>query len=493
MASDGSPQEGEGLSPAKRKRLEKIFEHATKRMTTATPTSNDFDYCADLLAQCVSGDPGNDKFLRAYWENLQKKYNNNKKGGRLANFQERGARSALKKALDQEQWNEVFVQGLKVLAVNPWDVPTLTGMARASKKRGYWECEMYYLHCALVANADDPETNRLCAIAAGERGLFDQAIACWHRVEKALPTDEEAKRSISVLTLQRAQSRGDFGGPEAVKKPSGKPSGKPQEPAPEEVPPERKLLQKIEREPKNLAHYLELCQIYFNEERYKDAEQLLAKAYQVSDKDPDIRDRWADTQLRYLRQKIAQAEDPAAKKKLELMLFDKELKFYQRQIERYPSNLAFRYEVGYRYMLTKRYTEAIQELQKAKNDPHRRGMCLLALGRCFERIKQYRLAMNHYEEAIAEIPDRDAVNKKQALYVAGRLAMGLKDIDTAEKHLSTLAGLDFSYRDVSTVLDKIAKLRENPQSGAAGSQQPEAHDGPEADRRDDSQESSAGS
>ena len=32
----------------------------------------------------------------------------------------------------------------------------------------------------------------------------------------------------------------------------------------------------------------------------------------------------------------------------------------------------------------------------------------------------------------------------------------------AEKHLSALAGLDFTYKDVSKLLDKIAKLRENP-------------------------------
>ncbi len=256
-----------------------------RRRPRPPPTTSTI--ATELLAQCVAGDPGNDKYVKAYVENLQKKYNNNKKGGPLAQFKERGARGALKKALDQEQWGEVFAHGLKVLTVNPWDVPALTGMALAAKKCGYWECEMYYLHCALVANPKDPETNRLCAIAAGERGLFDQAIACWHRVEEALPTDEEAKRSISVLTLQRARARGDFGGEEAARKPGARAD----QPAAAEISLERKLLQKIQREPKNLAHYLELCQIYFNEERYKDAEELLAKAYQVSDKDPDIRDR----------------------------------------------------------------------------------------------------------------------------------------------------------------------------------------------------------
>ena len=73
--------------------------------------------------------------------------------------------------------------------------------------------------------------------------------------------------------------------------------------------------------------------------------------------------------------------------------------------------------------------------------------------------------MSHYESAIQEIPDRDADNKKRALYLAGRLAMALKDLEAAEKHLTTLAGLDFTYKDVSALLDKIAKLRENPESG----------------------------
>ena len=79
--------------------------------------------------------------------------------------------------------------------------------------------------------------------------------------------------------------------------------------------------------------------------------------------------------------------------------------------------------------------------------------------------------MTHYEEAIQEIPDRDAQNKKLALYLAGRLAAATKHFDIGEKHLTTLAGLDFSYRDVSSLLDKIAQMRDNASEGG--------EDGPE--------------
>src|SRR3990170_2665797 len=133
--AEESPKPGrEPLPDPKRKRLERIFEIAGKKAAAAAEP-NDFDYVTDLLGQCVTGDPANASYVRAYIENLHKKYGNPKKISSLvAQFKERGARSALKKALGQEQWDEVIAQGLKVLTANPWDVPTLTGMATAAAK-----------------------------------------------------------------------------------------------------------------------------------------------------------------------------------------------------------------------------------------------------------------------------------------------------------------------------------------------------------------------
>jgi tetratricopeptide (TPR) repeat protein len=95
---------------------------------------------------------------------------------------------------------------------------------------------------------------------------------------------------------------------------------------------------------------------------------------------------------------------------------------------------------------------------------------MLALGQCFQKIKQYSLAIDHYESAIRELPDRDADNKRRALYLAGRLALSrhLNDLEKAEKHLNALASLDFSYKDVAALLDKVRHLRENPDSRDEG-------------------------
>jgi tetratricopeptide (TPR) repeat protein len=464
MATGELPQEPkkagrEPLTPAKRKRLEKVFEVASKKAEGAAAPS-DFDYVTDLLLQCVTGDPGNAIYVRAYVENLQKKYGNNKKGSPLAQFKERAARAALKKALAQGQWDEAIQQGLKVLTVNPWDGPTLTGMASAAGKTGDRDCEYCYLQSALMGSPKDPAYNRLMAIALTDRGLIDQAITFWHRVEEILPEDEEARRAVAVLTVQKARSRGGFDADDEKRA-----RAKTQQQ--EEATLEQKLLRAIEQDPKNLAHYLELSQIYLNDERYKECEELLARAYEVSDGDPDIREKWEDAELRHMRQRLTLIKDPNAKKKLQAVFFAKDLEVWKNRVHRYPNNLAFKYELGYRYLLNKRYEEAIRELQVARNDPRKKGACMLALGQCFQHIEQYSLAMKHYESAIQEIPDRDADTKKRALYQAGRLAAFLRDFETAGKHLSTLATLDFTYKDVSQLLDKIAKLRENPSSNHA--------------------------
>jgi hypothetical protein len=36
----------------------------------------------------------------------------------------------------------------------------------------------------------------------------------------------------------------------------------------------------------------------------------------------------------------------------------------------------------------------------------------------------------------------------------------LKDLNAADKHLSALAGLDFTYKDVAALLDRLSSLRE---------------------------------
>ncbi|MBN2579280.1 MAG: hypothetical protein JXB10_09840 [Pirellulales bacterium] len=463
--SEDQKQPGrEPLSPAKRKRLEVMLEHALKRAAGDRP---DYDYASTLLTECVVGDPANIHYVKAYLENLHKKYDNNRSGAALGQIKGMGARSTLKKALSREDWFEVVEHGLKVLEINPWDAAALTALATAAKKlgvqetdparrTGFFDVEFFFIQAALKASPEDPNINRLCAKALEERNNIEQAIVYWHRVEKFDPKDEEAKRSIAVLQTKRMRRQEV---PEEEAAPKHAAAGTPN--VEEPLSPEQRLLKKIKQEPDTLTHYFDLSQVFIQSERFAEAEKVLAKAYERFDHDPDVREKLEDAQIRHLRQSIARTADPEKKQKLREAFFQKELELYQNRCKRFPGHLVYRYELGYRYFLTKQYPKAIRELQSARHEPTRKGVCLLALGMCFQRIKQYRLAMRHYEEAVAEIPDRDPENKKLALYSAGRLALAIHDVETGEKYLTTLAGMDFAYKDVPKLLDKIAQFHQN--------------------------------
>jgi tetratricopeptide (TPR) repeat protein len=450
-----APRSGgrEPLTPAKRKRLQQCFEHGSRQMA-----QENYDYATEMFGQCVLGDPSNLIYVQNYLGNLQKKYNNNKTGSKLSQFKERGARSAMKKALSHEQWDEVIKHGLKVLAVNPWDVTTLTSMATAAENMEDLEPELFYLKCALDANPKDASVNRQCATALAARNEFDQAIACWRRVQLAKPDDEEAEREIGRLAVEKTIKRGGYEEEDEAKKLARGRREQSQQPQ-QELALEELLRRRIKQDPEDLSNYFELAQLHLNNEQYEQAEEVFAEALEVSQGDPDVRERWEDAQIRRLRQQHAQAEDEETKRQLRREYLEKELALYRNRSQRFPNNFGVRYELAVRYQLTGRYHDAIREFQQARNDPRRKGLCMLALGRCFEKVKQYRLSMSHYEQALEDIPDRDAEHRKDALYRAGRLALELGDLEAAEKHLTTLAGLDFSYKDVSALLDKVSESR----------------------------------
>jgi tetratricopeptide (TPR) repeat protein len=473
----GLPQ----LTPAKRKRLQQAFEAANNQMR-----QGQHDYAHELFTQCVLGDPANPAYVQSFLANLKQKYNNNKKGSNLAAFTGFGARAKVKTAAMKKDWASVLKRGLDTLKLNPWHVGTLRHLARACDELGCLDSQLWFLRTALEHDPKDPEVNRECAIALKGKKQYDQAIACWHRVEQARPGNEEASRAIASLSVEKTIVEGKYG-EDGGGKGGTKAGGARTDAA--ELTPEQRLERDIRRNPKDLTKYIELSEFYIREELFSKAGEVLTRAVQVSGGDLDMRERLEDVEMRHLRQDFTKAEEQfhqtgreedkrryeAAKRQV----FEKDLVMYKNKVERYPNNLAYKYELGLRYQVIGQYSEAIAEFQGAQNDPRRKGLCLLGLGECFQHIKKYNLAMDHFEKALAEIPDRDADARKRTLYRAGRLAAALGHYDVAERHLATLAGMDFSYRDVSALLDKIGEIRKNrPESQSEGDGGP-APAGPE--------------
>jgi tetratricopeptide (TPR) repeat protein len=191
----------------------------------------------------------------------------------------------------------------------------------------------------------------------------------------------------------------------------------------------------------------------------------------ASGNDVKVQELIEDRQIRWAKQRVHVAEkrfsDDASDahkqtlEQLKLAAVKQEIDIYAARAARYPENISWRYELATRLKAVGRFADAIRHFQEVLKDPRRKGLVALELGECFQRIKQYQLAMQNYEAAVEALSDREAEQKKRALYRAGVLATGLEDYDTAQKHLTALAGIDFGYQDVAARLDKLASMRDS--------------------------------
>ncbi len=471
MAAPAQPDKPgrQPLSPAVRKRLQQWFEHGSKMAG-----KGDFDYATDMFTQCVQGDPGNVVYVQSFLGNLQKKYNNNKKGGgALSSALGLGTKGAVAKAELQKDWTAVINNGLEMLKRNPWNTWTLTSMAKACEQLEYDESQLAYLKLALDVDISDAEINRLYGKALARKGRFDESIVCWTRVLKANPTDDEARRMIANLTVEKTIHKGGYEDAEsstevmADKQAQAERQGM----GGPKLSPEQQLEKAIAKDPSEISKYTELADLHLKNERYEQAEAVLTRALQASGGDINIRERLEDVQIRRAREQLAIAHKKAAAertpeaqalyKQMWEELNRKELEIYRSRCERYPANLGLKYELGVRLKRAKMFNEAIKVFQEARGDAKRKGAVFLDLGECFQSINQNKLAMSNYELAVAEISEREMDLRKLAMYRAGKLALFMKELPAADKHLTALAGLDFGYKDVSALLDKLNEFRDD--------------------------------
>jgi tetratricopeptide (TPR) repeat protein len=461
MAAEITP-----IDPAKRRRLQQTFEHANK-----SATQGNFDYATEMFTQCVLGDPGNRMYALQFLNNLFKKYNNNKKGSKMASISGMGHKGSIKKASMSKDWPGVIKAGLEMLKLNPWDTGTLMAMADACDSLEMNDSQLVYLKTALDANPKDADINRRCGKALAQAGAFDQAIICWTRVSQAKPGDPEALKAIANLNIEKTIHKGGYEGAESsrdVKQRNGDDEPRAGERV---VTPEERLEKQIAKNPTDLNNYVELADLHTRADRMQQAEEVLAKALEVSSGDMMVRERHEDAQLRRGRQQLLIAEKRAASegteeavelaKQMKAELNRLEIDVYRSRVDRYPTNLTFKYELGMRLKQAGQFQEAIQLLQQARGDTKRKAQVHVDLGECFQHIKQFKLALNNYKDAVESLSDHSTEIGKLALYRAGVIAYHLKDRELAEKFLTELAGIDFGYRDVSKWLDKMSQEAQN--------------------------------
>lgn len=134
----------------------------------------------------------------------------------------------------------------------------------------------------------------------------------------------------------------------------------------------------------------------------------------------------------------------AAKKKRAGILIEETKK----RLERNPTDLQLRFELGEHLVNAQRFREAVPELQRARQNPNARLKAMNLLGFCYRELGMLDLAMKQFEDAAREILTMDAT-KKEIVY---NLGIVYQKMGEREKYLNCMKQIyeaDYGFKDVA--------------------------------------------
>ena len=127
----------------------------------------------------------------------------------------------------------------------------------------------------------------------------------------------------------------------------------------------------------------------------------------------------------------------------------------KKRVERFPTDLQLRFDLGELYFQAGKISEAIQELQKAQNNPHRRVAALNMLGQCFAKRKPtWDMAVRSFQNALKEKPVFDE-EKKELIYNLGSVLEAMGKKAEALEQFKLIYEVDIGYKDVMAKVDSF--------------------------------------
>jgi tetratricopeptide (TPR) repeat protein len=445
------------ISPEKREQLQQLFVRGNEQMS-----KKNYEYADNIyFTQCVLQDSGNPIYAQTFLANLKKKFGEKKKTTRSL--------IALGKTMtvDAKKPESVFKVGIEALKSNPWEIETLISTGRACEDLGHLKSAIVYYQSAVDADPRHVGANRAYCEALRESADYDGALACLQRILKQNPEDRDTRQRLHDLSAEKAIHQGKYAAGVSRDTLESVSIAIPEneDAMGRTLTVAEQIERRIAKNPQDTANYVELAQWYSKLSDLAKAEECYIRAAEVSNNAPEMVERLLETQKKRLHAETLRLKEEYERhpqEDLKAIFFAtrkqyeaKSLELAQFRIKHYPNYAGYRYDYGLLLQKSEQVKEAIAEFQLAKAEATLAGVSLLALGQCFQMIRQYKLAMTHYQEAVSTLEPGE--NKKKALYLAMKLSLTLEDYTQAEKYGHQLAAIDFSYRDLGDMLDQIAQ------------------------------------
>lgn len=221
---------------------------------------------------------------------------------------------------------------------------------------------------------------------------------------------------------------------------------------------------RLKAEPNNLKLLRNIAETYAQKKDFDRALEYFERIRATEGAtDPSLEKVIADTQLKKFDHLKSQLDTGAADYDQRVAEVDAQragfqLEAVRQRAEKYPTDLQIRYDLGQLYFNAGKISEAIQEFQKAQNNPQRRLSAIMYLGRCFAKRGMNDLAARKIQEALKEKPGFDD-EKKEMLYELGCVFEKMNKPDEAMEHFKQIYEADIGYRDVAAKVDAYYAAR----------------------------------
>jgi tetratricopeptide (TPR) repeat protein len=223
-----------------------------------------------------------------------------------------------------------------------------------------------------------------------------------------------------------------------------------------------RLLEDYAADQNNLQVVRKVANIYEQLEDFGTSASYYEWAYSLSEADTslrrkgeEMRDKEREIYERQLKEQIRTCEDPAQKEELQAALdiatrdrLATSIAEARERVDRNPTDPQLRFDLGQFLFQAGEFTDAIPQLQKAKNNPHIRTRAIFTLGKCYDQKNMNDLAVAQYEEAVKELPTMDGV-KKDVLYHLGLVLDKMGEGDRSLNAFKEIYNADYDYRDVA--------------------------------------------
>lgn len=356
----------------------------------------------------------------------------------------------------------------KILANEPYNPQANMLLKEAAVGAGYPDIAIFAMETLLENDSKDVMVLHELGRLYHQYEQSDKAVGIYNRITEIVPTDLEAVKLGKDASARASMKTGGWTEAESYRDlikdketaVSLEQQGRMQltgESLEQQI---TEVFARHEAEPQSVDHAKRLGALHDQKEDLEGAVAWYQYAVELTNRsDPGLVRKVADLKMRQLEHQIreheaylrAHGDDPekevelerAKKQRAEIPIDDA-----RKRLDRNPTDLQLRYELGEHLTNAGQYRDALPELQRARQNPNARLKAMNLLGRCYRELGMLDLAAKQLDEAAREMLVMDAV-KKEIVYNLGLVYEQMGDAERYIDAMKKIYEADYGYRDVA--------------------------------------------